>query len=83
MIYLWLSKTNFVSNFIDEIWKKVLGYETPTEWIQSMEWIRKYVDVDHHLHVDEDAKLWGMKSYLKIRNVKTNSHFVEIFISQL
>ena len=36
--------------------KNVLGYETPTEWIQSMEWIRKYVDVDHHLHVDEDAK---------------------------
>ena len=44
-------------NFIDKNFKNSLGYETPTEWIQSMEWIRKYIDVDHHLHVDEDAKL--------------------------
>lgn len=34
----------------------VTGYETPTEWIQSMQWLKKYIDVDHHLHVDENAK---------------------------
>ena len=34
----------------------LFGYETPTEWIQSMQWLKKYIDVDHHLHVDENAK---------------------------
>ena len=31
------------------------GYETPTDFIQSLEWLKKWIDVDHHLHVDPDA----------------------------
>ena len=38
------------------------GHETPTDWIFSMDWVKKTadyfnIDINHHLEVDENTKL--------------------------